>query len=415
MTTPRPTITHPITVGSPEFRADRQAHYEWLRDNAPLYCGRVSYLDQQDLWMVSRYADCRTLLTDDRFQRSPEGHGPAILEQLPESIREPMRLMSESSMIMMDDPAHRRLRGLVATSFTPRAIERIGERVGGLANGLLDQLEPRGVVDVREQFALPITTTVINELVGVPLADRTLFEQHIQVLITETESIGQESWARGVNELVEAVRTLIEHKRSDPGADILTGLIHAEEQGERLDDDELVAMVLLLVAAGYETTYNLITNAVITLLDHPDQLARLRAAPQDEELWRSAVEEILRYSGPVGGTKPVTTVTDVSWHGLTIPAGSAVIPLLHAANRDPAEFADPNRFDIARHPNNHLEFGHGVHFCLGANLARLETRVALGVLIGRNPNLRLAVERSELEQEPLPFWIRYRKLPVQLG
>ncbi len=217
-----------------------------------------------------------------------------------------------------------------------------------------------------------------------------------------------------MNALTELVRALIEHKRSEPGEDILTGLIHAEEEDDSLDDDELVAMVFLLVAAGYETTYHLITNAVVTLLDHPEQLARLRAAPDDDGLWHSAVEEILRYSSPVGGTKPVTAVTDVSWHGAVIPAGASVVPLLDAANRDPGAFEDPDRFDIDRHPNNHLAFGHGVHFCLGANLARLETRVALGILFERNPNLRLAVDRSALELEPLPFWTRYRALPVHL-
>ncbi len=414
MTSGRTTITHPITIGSPEFQADPYAHYAWLRENAPVYRGRMTYLGEQDLWLVSRYDDCRELLTDDRFQRSPGGQGPGILAQFPEAVRETMRLLTTSSMIYADGPAHRRLRGLVSKPFTPRAIARIGDRVGELAHGLLDRLEPAGQIDLREEYALPIPSTVINEMVGVPLADRGRFEQGVQALIAGMASLGQDAWLRDMNELTELVRTLIEHKRSEPGEDILTGLIHAEEEDDRLDDDELVAMVFLLVAAGYETTYHLITNAVVTLLDHPDQLARLRAAPDDDGLWHNAVEEILRYSSPVGGTKPVTAVTDVSWHGAVIPAGASVVPLLDAANRDSAAFEDPDHFDIERHPNNHLAFGHGVHFCLGANLARLETRVALGILFERNPDLRLAVDRSALELEPLPFWTRYRALPVHL-
>ncbi len=411
----RNSITHPITIGSPEVMRDPYAHYAWLRDNAPVYRGRMTYLGEQDLWLVSRYDDCRELLTDDRFQRSPGGQGPGILAQFPEAVRDTMRLLTTSSMIYADGPAHRRLRGLVAKPFTPRAIARIGDRVGELAHGLLDRLEPAGQIDLREDFALPIPSTVINEMVGVPLADRGRFEQGVQALIAGMASLGQDAWLRDINALTGLVRTLIDHKRAEPGGDILTGLIHAEEEDDCLDDDELVAMVFLLVAAGYETTYHLITNAVLTLLDHPDQLTRLLAAPGDDGLWRSAVEEILRFSSPVGGTKPVTAVTEVSWHGATIPAGASVVPLLDAANRDPAAFEDPDRFDIDRHPNNHLAFGHGAHFCLGANLARLETRVALGILFERNPNLRLAVDRSALELEPLPFWTRYRQLPVALG
>jgi cytochrome P450 len=415
MNVPESSIVHPITVGSPAFLAAPDAHYAWLRDNAPVYRGRMAYLGEQDLWMLSRYADCRALLSDARFQRSPEVRGPAMLAQFPDAVREPMRLLTTSSMILMDDPAHRRLRGLVVKPFTPGAIARIGDRVRELAHGLLDRWEPAGEIDLRQQFALPIPTTVINEMVGVPPADRDRFQQGVQSLIAGMSAIGQDSWAREVNTLIGFVRELIEHKRSDPGEDILTGLIHAEEEGDRLSDDELIAMVFLLVTAGYETTYNLITNAALTLLDHPAVLERLRAAPGDEGLWRNAMDELLRYSSPVGGTEPVTAVTDVTWHETTIPAGAAVVPLLHAANRDPREFVDPDRFDIDRRPNNHLAFGHGVHFCLGANLARLETRIALSVLIDRNPGLRLAVDRSALELEPLPLWVRYATLPVHLG
>jgi cytochrome P450 len=408
-------VVHPITVGSPEFLAAPDAHYAWLRDHAPVYRGRMAYLGEQDLWMVSRYADCRALLSDARFQRSPGGRGPALLDQLPAAVQEPMRLLTTSSMILMDDPAHRRLRGLVARSFTPRAVAAIGERVRELSHSLLDRWEPVGEFDLRAEFALPIPTTVINEMVGVPPADRERFQQGVQALIAGMGALGQDSWARDVNALTDVVRALIEHKRSQPGEDILTGLIHTEEDGDRLSDDELTAMVFLLVTAGYETTYNLITNAVLTLLEHPEQLARLRAAPDDDGLWRTAIDELLRCSSPIGATEALTAVTDVDWHGTTIPAGAAVVPLIHAANHDPREFPDPDRFDIDRHPNNHLAFGHGVHFCLGANLARLETRTALTVLVQRNPGLRLAVDRSALEVEPLPLWLRYRTLPVHLG
>lgn len=192
----------------------------------------------------------------------------------------------------------------------------------------------------------------------------------------------------------------------------VTGLIEAEEDGDRLSEDELVAMVFLLIVAGYETTVHLITNAVQTLLTHPEQLARLRAEP---ELIESAVEEVLRYNGPVHGTKPEYALEDVTLHGVTIPKGAVVMPLLGAANHDPAVFENPEVFDIARTPNRHLGFGQGIHYCLGAPLARLEARIALKTLFERNPNLRLAVRPEELKLQYIPGWHRHVSLPVVLG
>ncbi|MGH3907037.1 MAG: cytochrome P450 family protein [Pseudonocardiaceae bacterium] len=402
------TIGLPITLGGPEFVADPQAHYAWLRENAPVHAGRIASLIEQDVWMVSRYADCKAVLTDDRFRRAPGGES-AMTAELPEH----MRLLSIESLLYKDDPDHRRLRKLVVKPFTPRTIERLGERVVELAHGLLDDLEQQDTVDLREAFALPIPTTIISEMVGVDEADRGRFRRGMQALLGA--EFGEESRNDEAKALVDFVRELIARRRGQPGEDILTGLIQAEEDGDRLADDELVAMVFVLIAAGYETTYNLITNAVVTLLDHPDQLARLRAAPGDEGLWRTAIDEIVRYTGTVGGTEALTAAEDVTWYDQTIPAGAIVIPILGAANRDPAAFEQPEVFDITRHPNNHIGFGHGVHFCLGANLARMETRVALGVLLERSPNLRLALDRAELAFEPVPLLARYRELPVHLG
>lgn len=403
-------IKHPITLGSEEFVADPQAHYAWLRENAPVYAGRIVALTEQDVWMVSRYADCKTVLTDDRFQRAPEGKS-AMTAELPEH----MRLLSTDSLLYKDDPDHRRLRKLVVKPFTPKAIEHLGGRVGELAHGLIDDLEQQDTVDLREAFALPIPSTIISEMVGVEEAHRDRFHRGMQALFGGFAEFGGESWNDEAKALIDFVRELIARRRTEPGEDILTGLIQAEEDGDRLDDDELVAMVFVLISAGYETTYSLITSAVVTLLDHPDQLARLRAAPDDEGLWRGAIDEIVRYTSPVGGTEALTAAEDVTWYDQTIPAGAIVFPILGAANRDPEAFEQPDVFDITRHPNNHLGFGHGVHFCLGANLARMETRVALGVLLDRSPNLRLAVDRAELVFEPVPLLVRYRELPVHLG
>ncbi|WP_278248632.1 cytochrome P450 [Mycobacterium decipiens] len=204
----------------------------------------------------------------------------------------------------------------------------------------------------------------------------------------------------------------MEQRRADPGEDILTELIHACEEGERLSDDEVIAMVFLLIGAGYETTYNLITNGVAALLAHPDQFSRLQRQP---ELIGSAVEEILRFTGTVGGTEPTTfAAEDITLHGTTIPRGAMVMVLLAAANRDPAEFADPDLFDITRSPNNHLAFSKGNHFCLGAHLARMETRIAIANLIEHFPNLRLAIAPEELSLLPVPLLNRLNGLPVVL-
>ena len=208
------------------------------------------------------------------------------------------------------------------------------------------------------------------------------------------------------------IRELIRQKRLNPQNDLLSGLIQAEEDGGRLTEDELVSMVFLLTAAGYETTVQLITNGVLTLLQHPDQLDRLRSQP---ELIESAVEEILRFSGPVHGTKPEYASEDIVMHGVTIPKGSAVLVLLGAANHDPAAFDNPEIFDITRTPNKHIGFGSGIHACLGAPLARMETKLALTNLLKRNPNLRLAIDPSMLEVQRRRGWHTYKTLPVVLG
>ncbi|MGH2720017.1 MAG: cytochrome P450 family protein [Actinomycetota bacterium] len=398
-------VSQPIIVGSEEFNADPAAHYDWLRREAPVYKGRLPYVADQDVYFLSRHQDCVSMLTDPRFRRSVEGAPPL---PFPKAIR----FLTTDNMILKDDPEHRRLRRLVSKPFTPRAVARLGERVDALTRGLLDELEPGREVDLQQAYALPVPVTVINEMMGVPAQDRSRFHGWMDLMIEGMAKYGIEKAAEYLESPIEYVRDLIERRRHDPAEDIMTGLIHAAEGGETLTDDELVAMVFTLIGAGYETTYHLITNGVATLLAHPDQLERLR---EDPELMPSAVEEILRYSGPVGGTKPNYPAEDVELHWVTIPRASIVMPLLASANRDPAAFEEPETFDIGRTPNDHIAFGTGHHFCLGASLARLETRIALKNLIERFPRIRLAVDPEELQVAPLPLWHRLRGLPVVLG
>lgn len=400
------TIHHPITVGSEEFNADQQRYYDWMRRNAPVYRGLLAGIGEQDIYFVSRYQDCLDMVTDPRIRRVVEGSEQV---ELPESLR----LLANDMMILKDDPEHMRLRKLVSRPFTPRAIARLGDRVEAVTRELLDGMEPGQRIDLQEAYALLVPNTVINEMVGVPEADRSTFHDYIELLFEGITTYGIESAAERMDGFVDYLRGLIEQRKADPGEDILTGLIHASEDGDSLSDDEVVAMVFMLITAGYETTHNLITNGVAALLAHPDQLERLKAQP---ELIDSAVEEILRYTGTVGGTEVTTfAAEDITLHDVTIPRGALVMALLGSANRDPAAFDDPDTFDITREPNNHLAFSKGRHFCLGAHLARMETRIALTNLFERFPDLSLAVDPSELHLLPLPLMNRLDGLPVVLA
>lgn len=400
-------LKEPINLSSKAFIANKFAYYRWLREEAPVCKGKLSIINA---YLVSRYDDCVSVLKDPRFVRNrttATGGG-----RLPFPAPKYISLISQS-MILEDEPEHRRLRNLVHKAFTPRALARLDERIDELTHQLLDAAEAQGTVDLMPAYALPIPVTVISEMVGVAEADMPKFRNSVRVL-----SNGLSGWSlfrtlfwdlRGATKFV---RELIARKRADPQDDILSALIQAEEEGDTLSEDELVSMVFLLIVAGYETTVHLITNGVATLLEHPEQLARLRENP---ELMDSAVEEILRYSGPIHGTKPGYALEDVPLHGVTIPKGAAMIPLLGAANRDPAVFTDPDRFDIERTPNRHLGFGQGIHYCLGAPLARMETKIALKNLLARNPNLRQAVAPDQLRLQNVPLWHRYESMPVVLG
>lgn len=395
----------PVSLDSPEFLTDPFPFYDRLRRESPVYRTRMAYMGDTDVYLLSRYADCAELTTDRRFRRVVEGSAAL---QIPESLK----FMATDSMILMDDPEHQRLRSLVSRAFTPAAVSRLAHRVDTVTRELLDGFSTGQRIDLIPAYALPIPVTVISEMVGVPAAERGRFHAAMELVIEGIGKYGIEKAAEKMESVIDYVRELIERRRNDPADDIMTGLIHAAEDGDTLTEDEVVAMVFLLVTAGYETTYNLIANGVHALLSHPDQLERLKANP---ELIGTAVEEILRFTGTIGGTKPNYAGDDVELHGIPIPRGAMVIPLLASANRDPEVFDNPDVFDIGRDPNYHMAFSKGSHFCLGANLARMETRVAITNLITQFPGLQLAVEPSELQMVPMPFWRRLTALPVILN
>ena len=404
----------PPDLNSKEFANNKYAYYKWLREESPVFQGKFITTDS---YVLSRYEDCVMMLNDPRFIRDRTtitgGSKSFIPLPLPSfTLPKSVELMAHS-MIYEDEPDHKRLRSLVHQAFTRKSLSKISARIEQLTHELLDQAEAKGTVDLKEAYALPIPVTVIQEMVGVADEDMSKLYKGIEVIID-----GFSGWRIvrtmfwDMPHLSKFLRKLIECKRDHPGDDLLTGLIQAEEAGESLSEDEIVGMVFLLIAAGFETTVQLITNGVFTLLQHPDQLARLRDNP---DLIEPAIEEILRFSGPVQSTEANYAAEDITLHGVTIPKGATVFPFLGAANHDPAVFENPEVFDITRSPNKHLGFGSGIHSCLGAPLARMETKIAITNLIARNPNLRLAVDQSELEIQVRPGFHMYKRLPVVLG
>ncbi|MEL7358809.1 MAG: cytochrome P450 [Cyanobacteria bacterium J06560_6] len=411
-TTQSPTpLKTPPDINSKAFANNKYEYYTWLREEAPVFKGKLSIIN---VYFLSRYDDCVNLLKDPRFvrNRTTATGGSRMPFPMPKATK-----LIAQSMITEDEPDHRRLRNLVHQAFTNHSLAKLSNQIEQLTNDLLDQAEADAqagrAINLKEAYALPIPVAVIQKMIGVSDEDMPRFRDGLTAL-----KDGFSGWTVArtlfwdMPRLGQFVRELIEYKRANPQDDILSQLIQAEEEGEKLNEDELVSMVFLLIIAGYETTVQLITNGVITLLQHPEQLQKLKEHP---ELMVSAVEEILRFAGPIHGTKPEYALEDVVMHGVTIPKGAAVVPFLGAANHDPVTFKHPEIFDITRSPNKHLGFGSGIHTCLGAPLARMETKIALANLLHRHPNLHLAVDPSALEVEIRPGWHTYKALPVLLG
>lgn len=399
-------IKQPVSLSSQQFAENKLAYYRWLREEAPVHCGRISIMK---VYFVSRYEDCVQVLKDPRLvrNRTTATGGRRTPIPLPKWLA-----LLATSMIQADGDEHRRLRNLVHQAFTPSRIRALSGRIESLSHQLLDQVDGKGTVNLMEQYARPLPVAIIAELMGLSVDEVPHFVKYMETLTTGFTGwrlISAILWK--LPQALTYVRGLIDRKRADPGDDILTGLIEAEEQGDRLTDDELIAMVFLLVVAGHETTVHLISNSVATLTANPSQLSQLLSTP---DLWDSAVEELLRFYGPIHATKPNYACEDIELHGVTIPKKSPVMPLLGAANFDPAVFENPESFDIQRSPNKHLSFGHGVHFCLGAALARMETQIALRVLWERYPSIKLAVPADQLRLVAMPGWHRYQGLPVKL-
>jgi cytochrome P450 len=369
---------------APEVRADPWPFYARLREADPVH--RRPDGD----WILTRYADCQGVLADPRCSSNP-AH-----ESRP-SEGSPARQAGSNLLLFLDPPDHTRLRRLVSKAFTPRRVEELRPRIAELVDALLDEVDGEPTFNLLEALAFPLPVIVICELMGVPAEDRDNLKEWSnaasRLLDPDVEGETLELGLLAGMGLAGYFDALFEERRRQPQDDLVSGLVAAEEEGDRLSADELRAITVLLFIAGHETTMNLIGNGTYALLQHPDQLALVR---DDPEMARSAIEELLRYDGPVHVTARVPT-EDIDVGGTPIAAGERMVVALGAANRDPAQYPDPDRLDVTREDNRHLTFSHGIHFCLGASLARVEGQVAIPRLLQRFPDLALAAEPSYRE------------------
>ncbi|MFF4352559.1 cytochrome P450 [Streptomyces sp. NPDC001530] len=399
-----------LPYADPAFMADPFPLYRQLREDGPVR--RAVIAGGLEAWLVTRYGDGLAALSDSRLSSDVrDASDPRLLERLPATERESML----RSMLRSDPPDHTRLRRLVSKAFTARRVAELRPRVQEITDRLLDAMVPAGKADLVEDFALPLPVTVIGELLGVPVADRHDFQRWTDDMIRQGgEPPDPVRMDRAWRQMRSYLARLLQDKRARPGDDLLSALIAARDEEHRLDEDELIAMAFLLLVAGYITTVNLIGSGIAALLTHPDQLQMLR---DDPELLPGAIEEFLRYDGPVNPGIARFAREDVTIAGVTIPRGATVLVASAIADRDPAQFPDPDRLDISRQDNAHLAFGHGIHYCLGAPLARLEGQIAMGTALRRLPHLSLAVPPSELrwrsgglrgpEQLPVTFTCDY--------
>jgi cytochrome P450 len=379
-----------VNIASPEFKANPFPYYKRLRDESPVH--RVALPGHQSAWLVTRYDDVVAVLKDERFVK--EGLRVMTPEQIAKLPWMPSMFKPLSrNMLDVDPPDHTRLRTLVQQAFSPRLVEGMRGRVAELADELLSKAARRGKMDLIGEYALPIPTTIIAEMLGIPVGDRHKFHRWSSAILQATAGISLFRALPPVFFFLRYLRKLVKSRRKNPRDDLSTALVQAHGANESLSDDELLSMIFLLIIAGHETTVNLIASGMLALMEHPDQLELLRSNPA---LIKSAVEELLRFSAPVETATERFALEDVELGGVKISKGEAVFAAIASANRDERQFANPDVLDITREPNKHLAFGQGIHFCLGASLARLEAQVAIALLLERTSDLRLAVEPEAL-------------------
>lgn len=409
MTATAMAIDSPIDLLSKVMFDDPFEIYAHLRAERPVARATWPAQLKGGGYIVTRYEDVVRVHTDKVFSSDANKHGTM---PLPRWAPTTFKLLTQS-MVFKDDPEHARLRSLVSRAFTPKLVQSMSDDVDRVVAKYIERISGRAEVDLVEDFAVQVPLEVISRMLGIGGADADQFHQWLKKFADSTTN--------GPLDLVKALPAarkmrkmfvrLAEDRRSSPDDRLITALVEACDGGDRLDDVEMQAMILLLLLAGHDTTSNLISTATVSLLDNPDQLERLR---RDPGLIDTAVEELLRYNSPVPCGAPRFTLDDVEMSGTTLSAGSKVLGMIISANRDESVFPEPNTLDLTRSPNKHLAFAFGPHFCLGSQLARLEGRAALLALVQRFDEIELAVQRSALRFKRTPSLRGFQTVPVRL-
>jgi cytochrome P450 len=399
-----------IDLTNPLFKVDPYPTYARLRAEAPV-C-RVRIGPREFAWLITRYDDVVAALKDERLvkdrRNAPASDGRAWGARV-RWLFGPLLY----HMLGLDEPDHTRVRSLVQGAFTPRLVESMRSRIESLTEQFLDRVAAQRQMDVIRDYALPLPTTIIADMLGVPAIDRDRFHRW-SVAVACSSFTGRFAILRLVPSLLaflRYIRKLIRLHRDRPENDLISKLVAAEAAGDKLSEQELLAMVFLLLIAGHQTTIHLIGNGTLALLENRAEMERLSAQPS---IMPSAVEEMLRYDGPLPLASHRWTRCEMSIGRVTIPPGEPVFAAIASANRDPRQFEHPDVLDLTREPNRHVGFGQGIHHCLGAPLARLEAQIAFTTLLRRFPNLRLAVSRNDLCWERSILLRGLQALPVEL-
>ncbi|KGA96150.1 cytochrome P450 [Alkalihalobacillus alcalophilus ATCC 27647 = CGMCC 1.3604] len=392
--------TQSLDLFSQQFHQNPYDYYQNIRPHQPF--AKVNmFIEGQRTWMAFTYEAAEAVLKDDRFIKD-------MRTVFPDEVTNENLPPIAQSMLFVDPPDHRRLRSLVQSGFTPKRIAKLSGRIEEIAREQASLMRNKKTVDFIEDYAFPIPIRVICELLGIPSEDRLDFQRWSNVMVEISDNA---HYDESMSEFMTYLEKLIKEKRLSPKEDLLSDLIQVEEGGDRLQSSELYGVVMLLIVAGHETTVNLIANGLLALLTHPDQLELLKA---DHSLMAQAIEELLRFNGPVEFSTDRWARESFTFMGQQVEKGDHVLVSLASADHDPAAFADPSTLDITRKKSPHLAFGKGLHYCLGAPLARLEGEIALRVLLEEYPNLTLAAELSELEWRQSLIIRGLKRLPIKL-
>jgi cytochrome P450 len=406
-------VSDPVTdLADPVMFTDPFPRYAELRRRSAVSPAYSKQLMGGAGFMLTRHEHVLLLHNDVRFSSDPTSGGSSFLmRHLPNMFR-----LLTSSMVYKDDPDHARLRRLVNKAFTPRMVQQMTGEIERIVGALIEELAGRGgeTVDLVADFATPLPLSVISTMLGVGDDDRDEFHVLMERFVVRLGSGSAADALRAVptaRRLYRVLERLAAQRRASPDDGLISGLLEANEGGDSLSDDEVIAMIFLLMLAGHDTTANLIGSSAVALMEHPEQAERWRAEP---ELTTPAVEELLRFTTPVPCGTARTLLEEVSIDGTVMPKGSKVMGMIISANRDESVFDRPDSLDLGRDPNRHLTFAFGKHFCLGNQLARLEGQIAIGALVRRFPSMRLAVPRDQLRYKPVQALRGFRALPVTL-